>query len=58
VPGGSAIPTKVSVERLREGGAAITRVRAARLEPRRGLPLRTRPTQVYDHAMERRWATL
>jgi hypothetical protein len=48
----------VSVERLREAGAAIARAHAIPLEPQPDLPLRTRPCQVDDHAMEGRWATL
>jgi hypothetical protein len=47
-----------SPERLREAGAAIARVHAVPLQPRQDLPLRTRPIQVDDHALERRWATL
>ncbi len=54
VPGSSAMPARVSAERLREAGAAIARVHKVPLEPRRHLPLRTRPTQTDDHAMERR----
>jgi Ser/Thr protein kinase RdoA (MazF antagonist) len=58
VPGSSASPAKVSVERLREAGATIARVHAVSLKPQPDLPLRIRPTQVDDRAMERRWATL
>lgn len=58
LPGSSALPAKVSAERLREAGSAIARVHAAPLRPRRDLPLRTRPIQVDDHALERRWASL
>jgi hypothetical protein len=46
VPGSSALPAKVSTERLREAGAAIAAVHAVPLEPRRDLPLRIRPIQV------------
>lgn len=56
--GSSALPPRVSPDRLREFGAAIARVHAIPLEPHDGLPRRTRPTQVDDRAMERRWATL
>lgn len=58
LPGSSALPPHVSPDRLREFGATIARVHAIPLEPQDGLPLRTRPTQVDDRAMERRWATL
>ncbi len=58
VPGSSALPPQVSADRLRAAGAAIAKVHAAPIEPQRDLPLRIRPTQVDDHAMERRWATL
>ncbi len=58
MPGSSAPPTQVSVERLQAAGAAIAKVHAIPLKPQRDLPLRIRPTQVDDHAMERRWATL
>jgi aminoglycoside phosphotransferase (APT) family kinase protein len=56
--GNSELPGRVSVERLREAGAAIARVHAVPLDPQRDLPLRTRPIQYDDYAMERRWATL
>ena len=58
LPGSSALLAKVSAERLREAGAAIARVHAVPLQPRQDLPVRTRPIQVDDHALERRWATL
>lgn len=58
LPGSSASPPKVSVERLRAAGAAIAKVHAIPLAPERDLPLRTRSTQVDDQAMDRRWATL
>lgn len=58
LPGNSAMPSKVTPARLREAGAAIAKVHAVRLDPRPDLPLRVRPTQVDDRAMERRWATL
>jgi aminoglycoside phosphotransferase (APT) family kinase protein len=58
LPGSSALPTMASAERLREAGAAIAKVHAVTLEPQRDLPLRIRPIQVDDRAMERRWATL
>ncbi len=58
VPGNSGSPPKVSAERLREAGAALARVHAVPLQPQRDLPLRIRSTDVDDHAMERRWATL
>ena len=58
LPGSSVLPPRVSAERLREAGAAIAKVHAVPLEPQRDLPLRSRPTQVDDRAMERRWATL
>lgn len=58
LPGSSASPPRVSVERLRAAGAALARVHAIPLVPRPDLPRRTRPTQVDDHALERRWATL
>ena len=56
--GSSELPPKVSRERLREAGAAIARVHAVPLEPQRNLPLRIRPIQVDDYAMQRRWASL
>ncbi len=58
LPGSSALPPTVTPARLREAGAAIAKVHAVPLEPRPELPLRVRPTQVDDRAMERRWATL
>lgn len=58
LPGSSALPPTVSVERLREAGAAIARLHAIRLDPRPDLPLRTRPTAPDDRARDRRWATL
>ena len=58
LPGSSASPAKVSVERLRAAGAVLARVHAVPLEPQPDLPLRTRPCQVDDHALEARWATL
>jgi aminoglycoside phosphotransferase (APT) family kinase protein len=58
LPGNSALPPTVTPARLREAGAAIAKVHAVRLDPRPDLPLRVRPTQVDDRAMERRWATL
>lgn len=56
--GSSTAPGRVSPDRLREAGAAIARVHAISCQPQRDLPLRTRPIQVDDHAMHRRWATL
>jgi aminoglycoside phosphotransferase (APT) family kinase protein len=56
--GSSALPPQVSVERLQAAGAAIAKVHTIPLEPQHDLPLRIRPTQVDDRAMERRWATL
>lgn len=50
--GSSASPPK---ERLREAGAALAKVHAT---PQHDLPLRLRPTDVDDHALWRRWATL
>jgi aminoglycoside phosphotransferase (APT) family kinase protein len=58
VPGSSALPPTVSGARLREAGAAIAKVHTVPLQPHRDLPLRIRPIQVDDRAMERRWATL
>jgi aminoglycoside phosphotransferase (APT) family kinase protein len=58
LPGSSALPPKVTPERLREAGAAIAKVHAVRMEPRPDLPLRIRPTEAVDRALERRWATL
>jgi aminoglycoside phosphotransferase (APT) family kinase protein len=52
--GNSDLPPRVSVERLREAGAAIAKVHAVSLEPQSDLPLRTRPIQDDDYAMERR----
>jgi aminoglycoside phosphotransferase (APT) family kinase protein len=58
LPGSSALPPKVTPERLREAGAAIAKVHAVRLQPRPDLPLRIRPTEVVDRALEGRWATV
>jgi aminoglycoside phosphotransferase (APT) family kinase protein len=58
LPGSSASPSRASAERLRAAGAAIAKVHGVPFAPQRDLPRRTRPTQVDDHAMERRWATL
>ena len=58
LPGSSASPPKVSAERLREAGAALAKVHAVPLAPQRDLPLRMRATDVDDHALWRRWATL
>jgi aminoglycoside phosphotransferase (APT) family kinase protein len=58
LPGSSALPPKVTPERLRDSGAAIAKVQAVWLGPRPGLPLRIRPTEVADRAQEGRWATL
>lgn len=55
--GSSALPPRVSPDRLRAFGAAIARVHAIRLERQDGLPFLTRTTQE-DRAMERRWAAL
>lgn len=56
--GNSELPSSVSVARLQEAGATIARVHAVPLDPQPDLPLRTRPIQFDDYAMERRWATL
>jgi aminoglycoside phosphotransferase (APT) family kinase protein len=58
LPGSSAPPPTVSAQRLRGAGAAIAKAHAIALAPQPALPLRTRHTQVDDHAFERRWATL
>lgn len=58
LPGSSTSPPRVSAERLRAAGAALAKVHAIPLEPQPDLPLRIRPTQVDDLAMERRWAAL
>lgn len=58
LPGSSASPPKASAERLREAGAALAKIHAVPLAPRRDLPLRLRATDVDDHALWRRWATL
>lgn len=58
MPGSSSMPATVSAERLREAGAIIARVHAVPLTPQPDLPLKIRPTQADDRAMERRWATL
>lgn len=58
LPGDSSLPSSVTPARLREAGAAIAKVHAVRLEPRPGLPLRVRPTEPADRALEGRWATL
>ena len=58
LPGTSESPRQVSVERLREAGAALAKVHAVRLDPTADLPLKVRPTSADDHAMERRWASL
>jgi aminoglycoside phosphotransferase (APT) family kinase protein len=52
--GSSALPTRVSIERLHELGAAIARAHAVPLDPRPDLPLRVRPTSADDHARDRR----
>ncbi|MGH2368846.1 MAG: phosphotransferase family protein [Chloroflexota bacterium] len=62
VPGSSAMPNKVSPERLRAAGAAIAKVHKVPLEPRRELPLKVHSLQnrslADERPMERRWATL
>lgn len=58
LPGSSASPSKASVARLRDGGAALARVHAVRLPPCPDLPVRHRSCDVDDWALERRWATL
>ncbi len=58
LPGSSASPPKVSMERLRAAGAALAKVHAVPLTPQRDLPLRLRATDVDDRTLERRWATL
>lgn len=58
LPGTSEPPGAVSVERLREAGAAIAKVHAVHLDPTADLPLKVRPISGDDHAMERRWANL
>ncbi len=58
LPGSSASPPKIAAERLRAAGAALAKVHALALTPQPDLPLRIRPTDVDDHALERRWATL
>lgn len=58
LPGSSTQPPQVSPERVQEAGAAIAKVHGVPFDAQPGLPLRIRPTQVDDHAMERRWATL
>lgn len=55
--GSSALPPRVSPDRLREFGAAIARVHAIPLAPQDDLPRLTRSTG-YDHPMVRRWVTL
>lgn len=58
LPGSSSLPSHTSVARLRAAGGSIARVHGISLDPGPDLPLRTRPTQVDDHALERRWVTL
>lgn len=58
LPGSSASPPKVSTERLREAGATLAKIHAVPLSPRRDLPLRLWATDVDDHPLWRRWATL
>ncbi len=57
-PGSSGMPDRMSAERLREAGRAIAKVHKVSLEPQAFLPLRIRPIQVDDFALERRWANL
>ena len=54
LPGSADLPPRVSVARLREAGAAISRVNAVSLEAQDYIPHRPRPTAVDDRAAERR----
>ena len=54
LPGSADLPPKVSVARLCEAGAAISRVNAVSLEAQDYIPHRPRPTAVDDRAAERR----
>ncbi len=62
VPGSSASPNNVSVERLRAAGAAIAKVHKVPLDPQPDLPLKIHslqgPLQDTPFVLERRWATL
>jgi hypothetical protein len=57
LPGGG-LPRTVSNHLLQSAGAMIARVHAVRLAPTAELPLRVRPVDGDDYAMERRWANL
>lgn len=57
LPGGG-LPRTVSNRLLQSAGAMIARVHAVRLAPTPELPLRVRPVDGDDYAMERRWANL
>ena len=52
--GSADLPPTASVARLREGGAALARVHAFRMEAQAHLPSRPRPCAVDDRADERR----
>ena len=54
LPGSSALPPKVSDERLEAAGAAIAKVHAIPLTPEHHLPYRPRPIAVDDFASDRR----
>lgn len=54
LPGSSALPPRVSDERLEAAGAAIAKVHAIPLTPEPHLPYRPRPIAVDDFAADRR----
>ena len=54
VPGSSAWPARVGVDRLRAAGAAIARIHQVPLAPSGPLPVRARPIAVDDLARDRR----
>lgn len=57
VPGGG-LPRTVSTHLLQSAGAMIAKAHAVRRAPTAELPLRVRPVDADDYAMERRWANL
>jgi aminoglycoside phosphotransferase (APT) family kinase protein len=58
VPGSSAWPARVGVDRLRAAGAAIARLHRIPLPPSAHLPARARPIAVDNFARERRLGSM